>query len=117
MMRGFRWKNDKSFDGRHNLDELLKASSIISVDENRMRRRGKAEKVHESSVAFRAAMNEVVTLWHNNLRYASEARLKAHLLQIKRVQGIKGDPLKKNASDLINAAQLVVNRGLVSWDS
>ena len=62
-------------------------------------------------------MNEIVILWHNNLRFASEARLKAHLAGLNRVQGVKGDPLKKNASDLIDAAQLIVNRGMVLWDS
>ncbi|NQU20881.1 MAG: hypothetical protein HQ567_06325 [Candidatus Nealsonbacteria bacterium] len=118
LLRAFRWKVDRSFEGRHDLSDLLKASGILRVDENRMRRRGKdAGDVHESSLAFRAAMNDVVVLWHNNLRFASEARLKAHLKRINRVQGIKGDPLKKNAADLIDAAQLIVKRGMVLWNS
>ena len=118
LLRAFRWKVDKSFDGRHNLSELLKASGILSVDEDHMRSKGKKEEdVHESYVALKGAMTEVVTLWHNNLRYASEARMRAHLTQINRVRRIKGDPLKKNAADLIKAARLVVNRGMVLWDS
>mgnify|MGYP001596327315 CR=1 FL=1 len=32
-----------------------------------------------------------------------------------RLQGIKGDALKKNSSDLLNAAQTVVDRGVVLW--
>ena len=98
--------------------ELLKASGILSLGEDYMRRRGKNEEdVRKSSVAFRGAMNEIAALWHNNLRFASERGLKAHLTQLKRVQGIKGDPLKKNAADLIDAAQTVVNRGITLWDS
>lgn len=118
LLRAFRWNVDNSFEGRHDLSELLKASGILRVDEEYLRRRGKAEEViRQSSLEFRAAMNEVVVLWHNNLRFASEARLRAHLIQINRVQGIKGDPVKKNAADFLNAAQLVVNKGMVLWES
>jgi hypothetical protein len=118
LLRAFRWKEDQSFEGRHDLNELLKASRILRVNDDYMHRRGKDEKeILRSSREFRAAMNEIVILWHNNLRFASDARLKAHLAGLNRVQGIKGDPLKKNASDLIDAAQLIVNRGMVLWDS
>ncbi len=118
LLRAFRWKADKNFEGRHDLNELLKASAMLGVDEDRMRRRGADEEdIRKSSAEFRGAMNEIVALWHNNLRFASEARLKAHLKRIDRLHGIKGEPLKKNAADLINAAKLVVSRGEVLWDS
>ncbi len=118
LLRAFRWKQDKHFEGRHDLDNLLKASGILRVGEEHMRNLGKDEEdVRKSSVEFRGAMNDIVTLWHNNYRFASEERLKAHLTKIRRVQRTKGNPLKKNAADLINAAQLVVNRGIVLWKS
>ena len=118
LLRAFRWKDDKSFEGRHDLNDLLKGSGVLRVNDNYMRRKGKNEdEIRESTLGFREAMNEVVILWHNNLRFASEARLKAHLTRINKVQGIRGDPLRKNASDLIDAAQFVVNRGMVLWDS
>jgi len=118
LLRAFRWKDDKGFEGRHKLKVLLQASGILPIAEDHMRRKGRdEEEIRASLIAFRGAMNEVVVLWHNNLRYASEARLKAHLTQIKRVRGIKGDPLKKNALDLINAAQTVINKGMVLWKS
>lgn len=102
LLRAFRWSETTGFEGRHDLTDLLKACGILRVDDDYMRRRGKSEEdIHESSIQFRGAMNEVVILWHNNLRFSSESRLKAHLRKIKRVQGIKGDPLKKNAADLI----------------
>lgn len=118
LLRAFRWKEDSSFEGRHDLDVLLKASGILRVNEDYMRRRGKNDdEILRSSLDLRAAMNVIVVVWHNNLRFASETRLKAHLTALKRVQGIKGDPLKKNASDLIEAAQLIMNKGMVLWDS
>jgi hypothetical protein len=62
-------------------------------------------------------MNEVIVLWHNNLRFASEDRLKVYLKRIGRSQGIKGDFAKKNAYDLLEAAQRIVDRGVFLWTS
>lgn len=116
LLRAFRWKDDKSFEGRHDLNELLRASGILRVNETHLRRLGKAEdEILRSSLEFRAAVNEIVFVWHNNLRFASEARLKSHLIRLNKVHGIKGDPLRKNASDLFGAAQRVVNKGIVLW--
>jgi hypothetical protein len=39
------------------------------------------------------------------------------LNKIGRLRGVKGDPLKKNALDLLNAAQVVVDRGVALWTS
>ena len=118
LLRAFRWKDDKAFEGRHDLNKLLKASGILRVNDEYMRRKGKdEEEILRASREVRAAMNEIVILWDNNLRFASEMRLKAHLIDLNRVQGVKGDPLRKNALDLIDAAQLIINRGIVLWDS
>lgn len=118
LLRAFRWKHDKGFEGRHDLNDLLKASGVLRVDEDYMRRRKNVdEDIRKSSLIFLAAMNDVVVLWHNNLRFASEARLMAFLRRINKLHGFRGDPKKKNAADLINAAQLVVNRGVVLWTS
>ena len=62
-------------------------------------------------------MNEVIILWHNNLRFACEASLKAFLNKIGRLQGVRGDPLKKNAGDFLEAVQTVINRGVTLWTS
>ena len=56
-------------------------------------------------------MSEVVALWHNNLRFASEASLRAFLRSEGRLQGIKGNALKKNSADLLNAAQMIIDKG------
>jgi HEPN domain-containing protein len=118
LLRAFRWTADTSFEGRHDLSELLKASRLLRIDNEYMRRKGTSDQaIERSGVAIRAAMNEVVVLWHNNLRFASEASLRAFLRRLGRVQGVKGDPLKKNALDLLNAAQMVIDRGVALWTS
>jgi HEPN domain-containing protein len=116
ILRAFRWRKDRSFDGRHDLEDLLKASELLSINQERMRRQGVAEdEILKQASALRTAMSEVVVLWHNNLRFASEGRLRAYLRQIDRLQGIKGNALKKNALDLLNAAQTIVDQGVALW--
>jgi HEPN domain-containing protein len=118
LLRAFRWTEDSSFEGRHDLTELLKASRFLSVDDDFMRRKGATEDaIHRARATLRGAMNEIIVLWHNNLRFASEASLKAHLKKMGRLQGVKGDPLEKNAMDLLNAAQTVIDRGVILWTS
>jgi len=76
LLRAFRWKVDASFEGRHDLSELLRASRLLRFDDDCVRRKGASEKsIHESAVNLRGAINEVVVLWHNNLRFTSEASL------------------------------------------
>ena len=116
LLRAFRWTEDASFEGRHDLSDLLKASRILKIDDAYMRRRGAAEAaIRESGSNLRVAMSEIVALWHNNLRFASEASALAILKQAGKFQGVKGDPLKKNSGDLIEAAQTVVDRGILLW--
>jgi acyl-coenzyme A thioesterase PaaI-like protein len=118
LLRAFRWTKDSNFEGRHDLSELLKGSGLLQLDEEWMRRSGASDaKITESGRNLRAAMNEVIALWHNNLRFASEASLKAFLRRIDRLQGVKGDPLKANARVLIESVQTVLYRGTSLWTS
>lgn len=118
LLRAFRWSAEASFEGRHDLSDLLRASRLLQIDDEYMRRKGESkEAISNSGIALRGAMNEVIALWHNNLRFASEASLSAILNKLGRVQGVKGDPLKKNALDLLNAAQTVIDRGVTLWIS
>lgn len=118
LLRAFRWTADTSFEGRHDLTDLFKASRLLMIDEDFMRRRGESEDaIRKSGQRLRAAIEEVIVLWHNNLRFASEARLKAHLNKIGRVRGVPGNPLKKSALDILNAAQTLIDRGVTLWTS
>lgn len=117
MLRAFRWKKDASFEGRHDLADLLKAGDLLQKHEEQLRKQGYADaEVNEYSRRLRVSLTEVVLLWHNNLRFASEASLRAHLNRIGRLQGIRGDPLKKNSLDLLNSAQAIIERGAYLWD-
>lgn len=117
LLRAFRWIEDPSFEGRHDLRELLKASRLLRIDDNYQRRKRTSEEViRESTLSLKAAVEQVVVLWHNNPRFASEDSAKAFLIRIGRFQGIKGDPLKQNARELIGAAQTIMDRGVVLWE-
>jgi len=114
LLRAF----DPVFDGRHDLAKLLKACNFLRVHDEYMSRRGKSdEEIQKMGRELRAAMNEVVLLWRNNLRYASEAKLRSFLKEVKRLQGIKGDALKKNTLDLVQASQTMIDRGTLLWSS
>ena len=118
LLRAFRWTQDPSFEGRHDLSELLKSSRLLRFDEEYLRQRGASDqRILDFALEIKGSMNEVITLWHNNLRFASEERLKTFLIGIQRHKGVKGDPLKKNALDLLEAAQTVINRGTILWKS
>jgi hypothetical protein len=117
LLRAFRWRRDQSFEGRHDLSVLLKASRLLAIDYDFVSRSGRSDgAVNDISLELRGAVNEVIVLWHNNLRFTSERRLKSFLRSIDRLRG-RGDPLKRNALQLLNAAQIVINRGMVLWPS
>ena len=62
-----------------------------------------------------SSVNDVFILWRNNYRFASEARLLAHINKMKLFEGVKGDPLKANALRLLKAAQRVIDKGVLLW--
>jgi hypothetical protein len=118
ILRAFRWQKDPSFEGRHDLDELFKASGLLQAHEERARKkRVLEEKIERFAAEVLEAMGVVAILWHNNLRFASEASLRAHLNRIGRLRGIRGDALKKNSADLLAAAEIVVSGGVTLWTS
>jgi HEPN domain len=118
MLRAFRWQKDASFEGRHDLEELFKASGLLRIHEERARKKGAAEEeIERFTAVLRRAIFDVNTLWNNNLRFASEASLRAHLNRLGRLRGIRGDALKRNSADLLAAAEIIVNRGVTLWTS
>jgi hypothetical protein len=118
ILRAYRWREDASFEGRHALLKLLKASGLLTVNDQVMReKRLSDDEIMRRSTELLAAVSDVATLWHNNLRFASEARLRTFLVSIKRHMGKKGDPCKANALDLVNAAQRIIDRGVLLWRS
>lgn len=59
---------------------------------------------------------EISLRWANDYRYASEARLRAHLRRRKLNLGIKGDFLKENSRLLVEASRRVIEEGERSWN-
>jgi hypothetical protein len=118
MLPAFRWQKDPSFEGRHDLEELFRASGLLQAHEERARRKRIPEEEIERSVAeILDAKDKVMALWQNNLRFASEASLRAYLNRSGRLRGIRGDALRKNSADLLLAAAIIVDNGVKVWSS
>jgi len=66
------------------------------------------------------AVNELVVIWRNDLRFSGERRFRQLLMQVgrhKRIgsRRVGGDAAKANARSLMNAAEAVVSRGERIW--
>jgi HEPN domain-containing protein len=118
ILRAFRWRKEPQFSGRHDLTELFKASGLLEIEEDGMRRKDFSEEaIREQGLRLKVAMNSIVRLWVNNLRFASEARLRSHLVAMGAQQGKRGDLSKACALELLNAAKTIVDKGVALWIS
>ncbi len=63
------------------------------------------------------AVGRVNRLWSNNYRYASEGRLRSHLHDMGLDRGIKGDYLKENLRQLLEASKRIIDRGILLWEA
>jgi HEPN domain-containing protein len=117
MLRAFLLKRGKrAFESRHNLLLLAKESGMLSVNRDNLKKKGLTdEQIEEHERALWTFINDIFILWHNNYRFASEARLLAHLKKMKLYEGLKGDPLKANALRLLSASQRFIDRGVLQW--
>ena len=118
ILRAFRWDKDSSFEGRHDLDDLLKASDLYNINERVLRSKSiPVEEIQALAMGVKAAMSELKILWHNNLRFVPESGLRPYLRGVGRLRVPRKvkDLLKKNSSDLVDAAQTVVDRGVALW--
>jgi len=95
---------------------LFKESGILDMDPDKLKAKGLTDQqIEEHEKALRSAVNDVFILWGNNYRFASEARLLAHLKKMKLYQGTKGNLLKAKAYDLLKAAQRFLDKGVFQW--
>ncbi len=116
MLRAFRWKDDPTFDGRHDLNDLLDASRFMTQHNQLLcRTELDAERSEALSMRMKAALSAIVKVWRNNLRYASEAKLRRYFFETGQLAGIKGDGTRFNAVGLLEAAQFIVNQGSLKW--
>ena len=80
------------------------------------KKRKPEEEIARTAAEFRRAVDFVAALWHNNLRFASEASLRAYLNRNGRLRGIRGNALKQNSADLLLAATPDVAISMVLLD-
>jgi HEPN domain len=116
LLRAYVVKRKREFESRHDLLLLFKESGILNVDPAKIKARGLTdEQIEEHQQALWSSVNVVFIVWRNNYRFASEARLLAHLKKMKLYQGKKGDLLKAKAHDLLKAAQEFIDKGVFQW--
>jgi HEPN domain-containing protein len=116
LLRAYMVKRSREFESRHNLLLLFKESGILDVDIDKWKAKGWTEKQIEAhQKGLRSSVDTVFVLWQNNYRFASEARLLAHLRKMKLYQGVRGSVLKAKAYDLLNAAQSFIDKGVLQW--
>ena len=94
----------------------MKDSGFLGVNDDALRAKGfKENEILRQSAQLHDAVSEVAILWHNNLRFASESRLRTYLVSIDRHRSKKGDLCKANALVLLDAAQRIIDRGGFLW--
>jgi hypothetical protein len=117
LLRAFKGRRNPTFDEKHNLLGLFAASGMLRLDHDKLREKGWSdERIDAHLRTLQVAVNEVVRVWANNYRFASEERLRSHLKQVTGYQKrIKGDYLKEQARRFLNPAQRFIERGVVQW--
>jgi hypothetical protein len=116
LLRAFKGLRDPVFDERHDLLRLFAASGILHVDRNKLRAKQWTDaKIDDHLKTLRVAVNEVVELWANDYRFASEERLRSHLNKITSYKKIRGDYLKEQARRFLSSAQTFFDKGVMLW--
>jgi HEPN domain len=117
LLRAFKARRDPTFDERHDLLRLFKASGLLEIG-SLPSAEYTQEQISSHVRHLRLAVNEIYLLWSNDFRYASEDRLRAHLRKDARLRAqVKGDVLKASARRLIAYAREFVDRGYLLWNS
>lgn len=117
MLRAYMVKKKAEFDARHDLLLLLQESGMLKVNPDILTKKGLSDNDIESHRrTLQKAASTVYGLWRNDYRYASEARLLAHIKRRKLYRKAKGDQLKASAYQLLVATEVFIERGILQWD-
>jgi hypothetical protein len=92
LFRAYRCRVDKTFDEKHDLQNLAKAGRFFSVIPP------------QQIQIIGAALGVVVSQWQNGHRYRSAASLRSFLAEHKLYLRIKGDFVKENTRRVVDAA-------------
>jgi HEPN domain-containing protein len=108
--------SDAKLEAAHDIIQLFQASGLKAIALEAQRSRGDSEtKIAKYSRDIQTDIGRISQMWSNDLRYASENRLRADLRRQNLHQGVKGDYLKFNAQRLIEAARRIVDVGVERW--
>lgn len=94
-----------SFEGRHDLAQLLRSSGMDRLFRGRQ----------ESN--FLASFGYVAKCWRNSHRFFSGPALRSHLVRIRLNYEVKrGDLLKENSRRMLTNATFIVAEGVERWN-
>jgi hypothetical protein len=107
---------EAKLEAGHDLVRLFKASGFEAIALETRRRRGDTEsEIDRFRQELSADINSLAQRWSNDLRYTSESRLGAELRRKHLHRGVKGDYVRFNAQQLVEAARRLVARGVERW--
>jgi HEPN domain-containing protein len=118
MLRAFLTRHSREFEGRHDLIKLFEESGILDLDPSSPGLSKLSDEELESiKKDLGVAVARVNRLWRNNVRFASGSYLKSYLHELGLDRGIKGDVVKENLRRLLEACNLILNRGVILWEA
>jgi len=116
MLRAFKIFKDPTFDEKHVLLRLFKASGMLEFDPEKLKDCGYSNmEVERYFRELQSAAMEVNRSWSNDLRFASEERLRVHLKTQQLDRKIKGDFLKKRTLGLLEGSRAIIDKGVLQW--
>ena len=117
LLRAYIVKRKRQFESRLDLLLLVRESGMLDLQWDRLQAKGITSQqleIHRKTLWL--ALNEVINLWQNNYRFASESRLLKHLKKQKLFRGARGNLLKAKTNTLLNAAQKFLDKGVFQWE-
>ncbi len=103
-------------EAAHDIVKLFRASNLKLVAMvARPSRKESESEIDRVDREVGADINTVDQIWSNDLRYASVSRLRAELRRKNLHQAVKGDFLKFNAQQVVEAARRIVDEGVKRW--
>jgi hypothetical protein len=104
LLRAYLARKNKLFDSRHDLGNLLIASSVADFIP------------HPNQRKFSTALSNLWARWKNNYRYASQNQMRSEFKRLKLHVGIKGDFVKYNSMIAVDCAEEIITLGVRRWD-
>ena len=116
-LRAFKMLRDPTYDEKHDLMRLFRASGMLEPDRNVLKAKGwDEEAIDDHIVRLQSSVSEIWELWANDYRFASETRMRSFLKAKKLDRGIKGDALKARSKTLLTASQFFMDKGVFQWN-